>query len=251
MYCRPLLFASSPMLVPGFPEECIFCVYVFPTPLGSQIDAPPTKALILDDFDRAAPKGTGHAKAGANYAGVIPWSTQAREEGFGITLHLDSARHEDIDEFSTCGFIGVLTRETADGRNITLIVPDSTSAIASVTSDSIQHIARSWGWDVVKRRVPYTELGEFSEVLGTGTAVGLISISSITRRKSGKPVLCPESGLLQGVDSVDTFTYTPCEDRSAGYAYQRLSAKLKDIQFGKVGDEFGWRTEVREEDQRA
>jgi branched-chain amino acid aminotransferase len=75
MYCRPLLFASSPMLVPEFPEECIFCVYVFPTPLGSQIDAPPTKALILDDFDRAAPKGTGHAKAGANYAGVIPWST--------------------------------------------------------------------------------------------------------------------------------------------------------------------------------
>jgi branched-chain amino acid aminotransferase len=104
---------------------------------------------------------------------------------------------------------------------------------------------------VVRRRVPYTELGEFSEVLGTGTAVGLISIGSITRRKSGKPVLYSESGLLQGVDSVDTFTYTLCEDRSAGYVYQRLSARLMNIQVGKVGDDFGWRTEVREEDQRA
>ncbi|KAJ4319695.1 hypothetical protein N0V94_003754 [Neodidymelliopsis sp. IMI 364377] len=251
VYCRPLLFASSPTLMPGFPEECTFCVYVFPTALGSRIDAPPTKALILDDFDRAAPKGTGHAKAGGNYAGVIPWSAQASREGFGITLHLDSARHEDVDEFSTCGFIGVLTKQTANGQNITLVVPDSSSAIASVTSDSVQHIARSWGWEVVKRRVAYTELGDFSEVLGTGTAVGLINIRSITRRKSGRAVLRPESGILHSTDAVETFTYVSDKDGSAGYAYRRLSDELRGIQFGKVRDQFGWQIEVREEDLMA
>lgn len=260
MYCRPLLFAASHTLMPGLPDECVFCVFVFPTPLGSQDDAPAVKALILDDFDRAAPKGTGHAKAGGNYAGVLPWSGQANKEGFGITLHLDSARHEDIDEFSTCGFLGVRRNspQHADGaingldsENVTLVVPDSPCAIESLTSDSFQQIARSWGWRVEKRVVTYAELSEFSEVLGTGTAVGLVAIRSITRRKTATQnrVLSPGSGLLADLDNAETVTYIPEEQQTGGPVFHRLLAELRKIQFGKVCDEFGWRFEVRSEDR--
>jgi branched-chain amino acid aminotransferase len=250
MYCRPLLLATSPTLMPGFPEECIFCVYVFLTALGSQADSAPVKALILDDFDRAATRGTGRGKIGTNYAGVTSWSRQASEEGFGITLHLDSVRHEDVDQFSSCGFLGVSKLHIDQVTKYTIVVPDSPSAVVGVTSDSILHIAKSWGWNVVKLRIKYTELNNFSEVIGTGTAVGLIQIRSITRRWSDDLVLYPETGLLRPTDILETFTYDSDADPNAGEVYKKLLAELKGIQSGKIADRFGWLMEVREGDQR-
>ena len=64
MYIRPLLFCSSPMSIPGSPDTCTFCVYVFPTSIGAQ-PMPPVKALVPENFDRTAPKGVGHAKVEA------------------------------------------------------------------------------------------------------------------------------------------------------------------------------------------
>lgn len=147
MYIRPQIYGSSAQLGLTPPEEYTFCVYVLPT--GVYHGVHPVKALILDDFDRAAPKGTGSAKIGGNYAPVLRWSDKARNEGYGITLHLDSLTHTEIDEFSTSGFIGAMV----DGENITLSVPDSECVIDSVTSDAIQQIGRSFGWDVQKRSV--------------------------------------------------------------------------------------------------
>lgn len=254
MYCRPLLFASGPMFFPGKPDECTFCVYVFPTPLSaSQERVRAVKALILDDFDRAAPKGTGHAKAGGNYAGVLRWTGGAKMEGFGITLHLDSARHEEVDEFSTCGFLGVKRRSPGarddDDDDVTLVVPDSPCAIDSVTSDSVQHIARSWGWSVEKRRMPYTELPEFSEIIGAGTAVGLVPIQSITRRGTGG-TLTPHARLVvaNGANS-ETIVYMPDDQQAGGLVFQKLWAQFRAVQLGKVPDEFGWRSEVQAKDK--
>ena len=65
------------------------------------------KALILHDFDRAAPKGMGHVKAGGNCAGMLRRSGQAKKKGLGITLHLDIARHVEVVESSSYGFLGV------------------------------------------------------------------------------------------------------------------------------------------------
>lgn len=125
----------------------MFCVYVLPT--GVYHGTHPVRALIMDEFDRAAPNGTGSAKVGGNYAPVLRWSDKARGEGYGITLHLDSKRHEEVDEFSTSGFIGVLR----EGGKVTLVVPDSRAVIDSVTSLSVQEIGRDFGWGVEKRAV--------------------------------------------------------------------------------------------------
>ena len=147
MYIRPQIYGSSAQLGLTPPEEYTFCVYVLPT--GVYHGTHPVRGLILDEFDRAAPNGTGSAKVGGNYAPVLRWSDRAREEGFGITLHLDSATHSEIDEFSTSGFIGAVV----DGDNVTLVVPDSKNVIQSVTSNSITDIGRSFGWKVERRSV--------------------------------------------------------------------------------------------------
>lgn len=125
----------------------MFCVYVLP--VGVYHGVHPVKALILEEFDRSAPDGTGSAKVGGNYAPVLRWSEKARNEGYGITLHLDSKTRSEIDEFSTSGFIGV----KKEGDSVTLVVPDSKCVIKSVTSDSCLRIAESKGWKVEERSV--------------------------------------------------------------------------------------------------
>jgi len=154
MYIRPLLFGSSAQLGLNPPEEYTFVVYVLP--VGVYHGIHPVAALILEDFDRAAPEGTGSAKVGGNYAPVLRFSERARNDGFGITLHLDSRTRTEIDEFSTSAFLGV----KKDGDKVTLAVPDSKNVIQSVTGNSVCEIAKSFGWTVEKRPVCFSP--EFS-----------------------------------------------------------------------------------------
>lgn len=215
MYVRPLLFGSSAQLGLSPPEEYTFLVYVLPTGVYHGVN--PVKALILDDFDRAAPHGTGSYKVGGNYAPVLRYSEKARNEGYGITLHLDSQTRRVIDEFSTSAFLGAL--KTGDD-DIELVVPDSDNVIESVTADSVCNIARDLGWKVSKRPITYEELPEFEEVMAAGTAAALVPIKSITRGK-------------------DEFKYRGASDEP-GPIVVKLLTTLKGIQMGKIGDKHSW-----------
>ncbi|CZR51098.1 related to branched-chain amino acid aminotransferase [Phialocephala subalpina] len=225
MYIRPLIFGSSAQLGLNPPEEYTFCVYVMPT--GVYHGVHPVKCLILEDFDRAAPDGTGSAKVGGNYAPVMRWSDKARNEGYGITLHLDSKTRTEIDEFSTSGFIGI----KKEGDSITMVTPDSKNVIASVTSDSCQDIAKSFGWKTEVRPIKYEELPSFQEVLAAGTAAALVPIRSITRTSRN-----------------ETFTYIPESEEEPGPICMKLLTTLKGIQMGKIKDTFGWNLKVEEVD---
>lgn len=240
MYIRPQVYGSSAQLGLSPPDEYTFAVYVLPT--GVYHGTHPVKALIMDEFDRAAPNGTGSAKVGGNYAPVLRWSEKARQQGYGITLHLDSKKHEEVDEFSTSGFIGVLK----DGEKTTLVVPDSRSVIDSVTSDSVQEIGKSFGWGVEKRAIKYGELPKFTEVLAAGTAAALVPIRSITKRNS--TALQGQERVSSAEDGDETITYIPESSEEPGDAWTKLITQLKAIQLGKVEDSFGWRFEVSEED---
>ncbi|KAK4500213.1 hypothetical protein PRZ48_008399 [Zasmidium cellare] len=223
MYIRPLLFGSCAQLGLDPPEEYMFVVYVMPT--GVYHGVHPVAALILEDFDRAAPEGTGSAKIGGNYAPVLRHSGKAKKEGFGITLHLDSRTRSEIDEFSTSGFIGIHGNPE---QGCTIVVPDSKNVIKSVTSDSICQIAKSWGWKVEQRPIKYEELPSFTEVAAAGTAAALVPIKSITMRSKN-----------------DTFKYQGGGDEP-GPAVVKLLGQLKGLQQGKVKDEFGWVESVRQ-----
>lgn len=216
MYVRPLLFGSSAQLGLSAPDGYTFCVFVMPTGMYHGVHA--VDALILEDFDRAAPDGVGSAKVGGNYAPVLRHSDKARRDGYGITLHLDSRTRSEIDEFSTSGFIGV--KKTGD--SYTMVVPDSKNVIDSVTSDSMVQIARDiLGFKVEKRKILYAELPEFDEVMAAGTAVALVPIRSITMKSKS-----------------DKFTYL--ESDEAGPVCSKLLKTLQGIQRGIVEDKFGW-----------
>ncbi len=253
MYIRPLIFGSSAQLGLSPPDEYTFCVYVLPT--GVYHGTHPVRALILEDFDRAAPNGTGNAKVGGNYAPVLRWSEKAYSTGFGITLHLDSARHEEIDEFSTSGFLGV-KRDANDPSKITIALPDSHSVIDSVTSASVQDIARSRGWTVERRTISYGELPSFTEVFAAGTAAALVPIRSITRHlgKTGHPQSLAARGtpvpsnVTIGADGEEVITYMSDTQEDAGPVCLELLTQLKSIQLGKVADEFKWCFKVEASD---
>jgi branched-chain amino acid aminotransferase len=222
MYIRPLLFSSSAQLGLNPPDEYTFVVFVMPTGVYHGVHA--IDALILEDFDRAAPFGTGSAKIGGNYAPVLRHSEKARQAGYGITLHLDSATRSEIDEFSTSGFIGI----RQDGDTTTIVVPDSKNVIKSVTSESACQIgAEIFGYKVERRRIAYEELKEFKEVMAAGTAASLVSIKSITMQSKG-----------------DKFEYPAPENLEFGPVYTKLLTTLKGIQQGTIKDQFGWNLEV-------
>ena len=224
MYIRPLLFGSSAQLGLSPPDEYTFVVFVMPTGVYHGVHA--VDALILEDFDRAAPEGTGSAKVGGNYAPVLRHSDKARNQGFGITLHLDSKTRSEIDEFSTSGFLGV----RKDGDKTTIVVPDSKNVIKSVTSESACQIAKDiFGYSVERRRIEYGELPQFTEVMAAGTAASLVPIKSITMQSRG-----------------DKFEYPVNEKLEPGPVCEQLLSTLKGIQMGKVKDQFGWNMTVTE-----
>lgn len=231
MYIRPLLFGSSAQLGLSPPQEYTFVVFVLP--VGVYHGVHPVDALILEDFDRAAPEGTGSVKVGGNYAPVLRHSERARNEGFGITLHLDSKTRSSIDEFSTSGFIGI----KQEGQSFTVVVPDSKNVIKSVTSDSVCDIARSLGWQVERREINYSELPSFTEILAAGTAAALVPIKSITMRSQGDAFHYHGSG--KGKAEGDT-------EGEPGPACVKLLEMLKGIQQGKIEDKFGWLEEVKQ-----
>lgn len=223
MYVRPLIFGSSAQLGLNPCDGYTFVVFVMPTGVYHGVN--PVDALVLEDFDRAAPEGSGSAKLGGNYGPVLRWSEKAKNEGFGLTLHLDSKTRTEIDEFSTSGFIGV----KQDGEQVTIVVPDSKNVIRSMTSESVCQIARDiFGFKIEKRPIPYEELETFTEVIAAGTAVSLAPVKSITMRSRG-----------------DKFHYVGEKDNQPGPVCLKLLKTLKDIQQGKIKDQFGWTLEIK------
>jgi branched-chain amino acid aminotransferase len=233
MYIRPLLFGSSAQLGLNPPQEYTFVVYCIPT--GVYHGTNPVDALILEDFDRAAPEGTGSAKIGGNYAPVLRHSEKAYKAGFGITLHLDSKTRSVVDEFSTSAFIGV----KKSGDKMKLVASGSKNVIKSVTGDSVLKIAESFGWETESREVciqtygrrrwwthtwqiPYDEIKEFDEVLAAGTAAALVPIKSITMNSKN-----------------DKITFAAAE-KEPGPACVKLLTTLRGLQQGKIEDKQGW-----------
>ncbi|WEW56703.1 branched-chain amino acid aminotransferase [Emydomyces testavorans] len=218
LYIRPLVFGSDAWVAVSAGIGYRMCIYVQPYKAYHGIQ--PVPALILDDFDRAAPKGVGHVKVGGNYAPVLKWSDQARAEGFFITLHLESRTNSEIDEFSTSAFIGI--KKTGD--SCTVVVPSSRSILKSVTSTSCVDLAKSFGWNVEIRPIPYSELQYFTEILAAGTAAMVVPIHSITRESTG--------------DRFEISTDGP------GECCKKLSQALMAAQKGITRDDLQWLCQV-------
>lgn len=147
LYIRPFQFGSSAQIGLDPPDEFLFCVFVQPHIAFHGHGA--IKALVLDDFDRAATRGSGAVKVGGNYAPVMRWMSEAKRDGYNVLLHLDSQTQTEVDEFSTSSFLGI--RES-EGKT-TLVIAESAASLDSITADSAAKLAAGLDWVVERRRV--------------------------------------------------------------------------------------------------
>ena len=156
LYIRPYMFGSNPVI--GVKPASEYQFRVFCTPVGPYFKGGAKPIVIkVSDFDRAAPHGTGHIKAGLNYAMSLHAIVTAHEEGFAENMYLDAATRTKVEETGGANFIFI----TKDGK---LVTPKSNSILPSITRRSIEYVAKEYlGLEVEEREVFFDEVKDFAE----------------------------------------------------------------------------------------
>jgi branched-chain amino acid aminotransferase len=216
LYIRPVMFGTSPQIGVNASLEYEMVIMVMPVGAYYKGGLKPVRAVILDDWDRAAPHGMGDVKVGGNYAASLFAHEKAKRDGWPVELYLDAKTHSFVEEFSTSNFLGI----KPDG---TYVTPDSCSVLPSVTNLSLRQCAADLGWKVECRPVPYEEIRTFSEVAACGTAVVVTPVWEITRGEDVIRISDPDV---------------------AGPRLQKLFDTVQGIQYGLVEDRHGWCREV-------
>ena len=97
LYIRPYMFGSNPVIGVKPADEYQFRIFV--TPVGPYFKGGAKPITIrVTDLDRAAPRGTGHIKAGLNYAMSLYNIVDAHENGFDENLYVDPATRTKVEE---------------------------------------------------------------------------------------------------------------------------------------------------------
>jgi branched-chain amino acid aminotransferase len=217
MYIRPLLLGTQGMFPVKASQTYSFLVLVSPVGPYYKHGFKPVDAVVIDQYDRAAPKGTGMSKIAGNYAAGLKGTAEAVAMGYAIVLYLDARENRYVDEFGTSNFIGI----TADGVYKT---PDSESILPSVTNDSLRTLAEEMGLRVERGPIELEEVERFAEVGACGTAAVITPVRSITRAEK---------------------KYRFGDPDRAGPTLTKLYEALQAIQCGDVEDRHNWLYEVK------
>ena len=213
LYIRPYIFGISPVIGVKPADEYQFRTFV--TPVGPYFKggAKPISVKI-SDFDRAAPRGTGHIKAGLNYAMSLHAIVTAHEEGFAENIYLDPGTRTKIEETGGANIL------FADGDG-NLVVPRSDSILPSITRRSIEYVAEHYlGMKVEERDVLLSEVGEFKECGLCGTAAVISPVGHIYDHGT-------DIWFESGMDEM-------------GPVMQKLYDTLTGIQLGRIEAPEGW-----------
>jgi len=172
LYVRPYMFGISPVIGVKPAENYQFRVFV--TPVGPYFKGGIKPLTVrIADYDRAAPRGTGHIKAGLNYAMSLYAIVDAHEQGYDENIYLDSATRTYIEETGGANVIFI----TKDGK---LVTPKSDTILPSITRRSIVHVAKEYlGMEVEEREIRVDEIGEFAECGLCGTAAVISPVGTI------------------------------------------------------------------------
>ena len=172
LYIRPYLFASGIVIGVQPAEEYQF--RIFTTPVGPYFKGGATPiALMVSDFDRAAPHGTGAVKAGLNYAMSLHSHEIAKKKGFAENIYLDAAKREFVEETGGANILFV-------DREGQLVVPKSDSILPSITRKSLIYVAKEiLHIPVVERQVRFAEVPDFVECGLCGTAAVISPVGKI------------------------------------------------------------------------
>ena len=213
LYIRPFMIATGDVIGVKPADEYQFRILV--TPVGPYFKGGVQPvALMVSDYDRAAPHGTGNIKAGLNYAMSLYPSVQAHSQGFADNMFLDSQTRTYVEESGGANFLFV----DKDGG---LVVPQSftDSILPSITRRSLVAVAKEMlGLNVVERPVRFDEIGEFTECGMCGTAAVISPVGKVVWK---------DGEVVYGMDHV-------------GPVLAKLRATLTGIQSGEVEDKFNW-----------
>lgn len=172
LYLRPLMIGVGNNIGVKPAPEYIFCVFCIPVGPYFKGDMAPVNFMIAD-YDRAAPRGTGAAKVGGNYAGSLQPHEIAVKKGFADCIYLDPATQTKIEEVGAANFFGIT-------KNNEFITPVSPSILPSITKYSLMHIAKEYlKLNVIERDVFIDNLDEFKEAGACGTAAVITPIGGI------------------------------------------------------------------------
>ena len=175
LYIRPYMFASGPVI--GVKPALEYQFRMFCTPVGPYFKGGAKPITIcVSDFDRAAPHGTGHIKAGLNYAMSLHAHEVAKEGGFDENMFLDPATRTYVEETGGANFLFV----TKDGK---LVTPKSDSILPSITRRSLVEVAEKYlGLTVEHRPVRFDELEDFAECGLCGTAAVISPVGRVVAK---------------------------------------------------------------------
>ena len=175
LYIRPVLFGIGDNLGVNPASEYIFAIMTSPVGPYFKGALKPVR-MMVSEYDRAAPFGTGDIKTGGNYASSLLPNRLAKEQGFADCIYLDPATHTKIDEVGAANFFGI----TNKGIYVT---PRSSSILPSITQDSLKYLAMDkLGLKVEERDVYISELDEFEEIGACGTAAAVTPIYEIIHK---------------------------------------------------------------------
>jgi len=219
LYIRPFLFAEEELLGVGAANEYKFMI--FTSPAGAYYSSP-VHVKIETKYSRACEGGVGFAKAAGNYAASLYPAKLAKEEGFAQLIWTDAKEHKYIEEAGTMNIMFHIGDK--------LITPntDLKTTLPGITRDSVLILARDMGVEVEERKVSVEEVveaakkGLLKEAFGTGTAVSIAQISSITYNGERFDLPAKEKRTLSN----------------------ELTARLNGIKTGKLVDPYGWTVEV-------
>ena len=171
LYIRPYMFGYDSIIGVKPANEYQFRVFV--TPVGPYFKGGVKPLTVrISDFDRAAPRGTGHVKAGLNYAMSLYAIVDAHEQGYDENIYLDSGSRTFIEETGGANIIFI--------KGNTLVTPKSETILPSITRRSIVHVAKEYlGMEVEERPVSIDEIGDFEEAGLCGTAAVISPLGTI------------------------------------------------------------------------
>lgn len=212
LYIRPYMFGSDAII--GVKPAHEYQFRVFTTPVGPYFKGNKEAITIrVPDFDRAAPLGTGHVKAGLNYAMSLHAIVDAHNQGYSENLYLDSATRTNVEETGGANVLFV----TKDNK---IVTPKSKTILPSITRRSLLYVAEHYlGLEVEERVIPFTEIKDFKECALCGTAA----------------VLSPVGKIVNHGDVVE-YRYKD----GSGEITQKLYDTLTGIQMGKIEAPDGW-----------
>ena len=218
LYVRPYMFGSNPVIGVKPADEYQF--RIFTTPVGPYFKGGAKPITIkISDFDRAAPHGTGHIKAGLNYAMSLHAIVTAHKEGFDENMYLDAGSRTKVEETGGANFLFV----TKDQKVVT---PKSSSILPSITRRSLMQVAKDYlGIETEEREVYLDELSDFAECGLCGTAAVISPVGKVVDH--GKEIAFP-SGMEQ-----------------MGEITKKLYDTLTGIQMGRLDAPEGWIREIK------